>query len=247
MSDAARRIEALRREIEGHNHRYHVLDAPTIPDIAYDRLVRELEALEAAHPELQSPDSPTRRVGASPVAEFAEVRHRVPMLSLSNAFADDEVETFVARIAEKVGTAEVDFSVEPKLDGLAISLLYEDGVLVRGATRGDGETGEDVTHSVRTVRSVPLRRAGRCPTATPPPWPISALGGCRSAPRPTSRWAQPAASTTSGASARAATRCRTRSTAWSTRSTATTGSRRWASCRARRAGRSRTSIPRARR
>ncbi|MFN7550126.1 MAG: NAD-dependent DNA ligase LigA [Pseudomonadota bacterium] len=158
--DVAARIQALRREIEDHNHRYHVLDAPTIPDAQYDRLVRELEALEAAHPELQSPDSPTRRVGARPVAEFAPVRHRVPMLSLANAFSDDEVVAFADRVAEKVGSKETAFSVEPKLDGLAISLLYEDGVLVCGATRGDGETGEDVTHSVRTVRSVPLRLRG---------------------------------------------------------------------------------------
>ena len=101
--DVAARIQALRREIEDHNHRYHVLDAPTIPDAQYDRLVRELEALEAAHPELQSPDSPTRRVGARPVAEFAPVRHRVPMLSLANAFSDDEVVAFADRVAEKVG------------------------------------------------------------------------------------------------------------------------------------------------
>jgi DNA ligase (NAD+) len=158
--NAAARIEALRRAIEGHNHRYHVLDAPSIPDSEYDRLMRELEALEAAHPALARDDSPTRRVGGRPVADFAEVRHRQPMLSISNAFSDAEVQAFVDRIAERVGTAAIDFSVEPKLDGLAISLLYEDGVLVRGATRGDGETGEDVTHSVRTVRSIPLRLSG---------------------------------------------------------------------------------------
>jgi DNA ligase (NAD+) len=157
---AAARIEALRREIEGHNHRYHVLDDPSIPDAEYDRLVRELEALEAAHPEYASSDSPTRRVGAAPTAGFAEVRHRVPMLSLNNAFSDEEVQAFVARIADRVATPEIEFSVEPKLDGLAISLLYEDGALRRAATRGDGETGEDVTHSVRTVRSVPLRLRG---------------------------------------------------------------------------------------
>jgi DNA ligase (NAD+) len=159
-ADVAARVEALRREIEGHNHRYHVLDAPSIPDSAYDRLVRELEALEAAHPELAREDSPTRRVGGKPVADFAEVRHRQPMLSIGNAFSVEEVHAFVDRIAERVGTTAIDFSVEPKLDGLAISLLYEDGLLVRGATRGDGETGEDVTHSVRTVRSVPLRLRG---------------------------------------------------------------------------------------
>jgi len=159
-TNAADRIETLRCEIESHNHRYHVLDDPSIPDSVYDRLMRELEALEAAHPQLARADSPTMRVGAAPIGSFAEVRHRVPMLSLGNAFSDEEVLAFVARIAERLGTSEIAFSVEPKLDGLAISLLYEHGLLLRAATRGDGETGEDVTHSVRTVRSVPLRLHG---------------------------------------------------------------------------------------
>jgi DNA ligase (NAD+) len=165
---AAARAEALRREIAEHEWRYFVLDAPTIPDAEFDRLVRELEALEAAHPEIATPDSPTRRVGGSPAGGFAEVRHALPMLSLANAFTDEsagerryaEVEAFVQRIADLIGTDQIPFSVEPKIDGLAISLRYEHGRLVVAATRGDGSTGEDVTHSVRTIRGLPLRLLG---------------------------------------------------------------------------------------
>ncbi len=165
--DPAARAAALRREIDEHNYRYFVLDAPTVPDAEFDRLVRELQAIEAAHPELVTADSPTRRVGGTPAAGFAEVRHEIPMLSLANAFedpsADDdrtrfrEVADFVRRIEETLGRKDPVFSVEPKLDGLAISLRYEDGVFVRGATRGDGSTGEDVTANLRTVRAIPLR------------------------------------------------------------------------------------------
>ena len=154
------RINALRREIAEHNHRYFVLDDPSVPDAEYDRLMRELQALEEAHPEFASADSPTRRVGAAPVGEFASVVHRIPMLSLGNAFAEDEVRAFVQRIVERVGTEAVEFSVEPKLDGLAISLWYERGRFLRGATRGDGSSGEDVTHTLRTVRSIPLALRG---------------------------------------------------------------------------------------
>jgi DNA ligase (NAD+) len=160
-------IDALREQIREHNHRYHVLDAPAIPDGEYDRLVRELEALERDHPDLLTPDSPTQRVGAKPIAGFAQVRHELPMLSLANAFEDPdgdddmsryrEVADFVGRIQRKLGDLEPTFSVEPKLDGLAISLRYENGVFVRGATRGDGETGEDVTANLRTVKAIPLR------------------------------------------------------------------------------------------
>lgn len=165
---AAARAEALRREIAEHEWRYFVLDAPTIPDAEFDRLVRELEALEAARPEIATPDSPTRRVGGAPAGGFAEVRHALPMLSLANAFTDEsagerryaEVEAFVQRIADVLGTDQIPFSVEPKIDGLAISLRYEHGRLVVAATRGDGSTGEDVTHSVRTIRGLPLRLLG---------------------------------------------------------------------------------------
>ncbi|MGE4071895.1 MAG: NAD-dependent DNA ligase LigA [Lysobacterales bacterium] len=155
-SEIADRVALLRAEIRQHDYRYHVLDAPSIPDAEYDRLFHELRRLEEAHPELLTPDSPTQRVGATPVGEFAAVTHRVPMLSLGNAFSAEEVQEFVARIEQLLGRSEVEFSVEPKLDGLAISLLYQDGQLVQAATRGDGVTGEDVTHSVRTIRAVPL-------------------------------------------------------------------------------------------
>lgn len=165
---AAARAEALRREIAEHEWRYFVLDAPTVADVEFDRLVRELEAIEAAHPELVTPDSPTRRVGGAPQGGFAEVRHAIPMLSLANAFTDPsdevlryaEVESFVRRIVDGVGADTIEFSVEPKIDGLAISLRYEQGRLVVAATRGDGTTGEDVTHSVRTIRGLPLRLRG---------------------------------------------------------------------------------------
>jgi DNA ligase (NAD+) len=153
----AARIETLRRRIDDANHRYHVLDEPDITDAEYDRLLRELEALEAEHPELADPDSPTQRVGDAPSGKFATVRHAVPMLSLSNAFSDDEVQAFVDRIAKETGDADTAFSAEPKLDGLAISLRYEHGRFVRGATRGDGASGEDVTANLRTVKSIPLR------------------------------------------------------------------------------------------
>ncbi|MFA7542509.1 MAG: NAD-dependent DNA ligase LigA [Lysobacterales bacterium] len=157
---APQRAAELRRLIDDANHRYHVLDEPAIPDAEYDRLLRELEALEAAHPELVVPDSPTRRVGNAPSSKFAEVRHAVPMLSLGNAFSDEEVAEFVTRIARETGEDAPLFSVEPKFDGLAISLRYEDGLFVRGATRGDGSTGEDVTANLRTVRAIPLRLRG---------------------------------------------------------------------------------------
>jgi DNA ligase (NAD+) len=157
------RAAALRAAIEDANYRYHVLDAPTITDAEYDRLLRELEALEAEHPTLEDAQSPTRRVGGRPDGGFAEVRHALPMLSLGNAFSDDEVAAFVRRVAQALDESDPEFSVEPKLDGLAISLRYEEGRLVRGATRGDGATGEDVTENLRTVRAIPLKLRGAAP------------------------------------------------------------------------------------
>jgi len=151
------RAEALRREIERHNYLYYVLDRPEITDAEYDRLFKELQDLEAAHPELAAPDSPTQRVGAPPLPEFAEVRHRTPMLSLSNAFDEEEVRAFDRRVREGLEVDEVEYAAEPKFDGLAISLTYRDGVFVQGATRGDGATGEDVTPNLRTLRTIPLR------------------------------------------------------------------------------------------
>lgn len=157
----AHRVAELRRLIDDANHAYHVLDEPRIPDAEYDALMRELEALEAEHPGLASEDSPTRRVGAAPSAKFAQVRHAMPMLSLGNAFEEDEVRDFVRRITQKLDREDPVFSAEPKLDGLAVSLRYEDGVFVQGATRGDGATGEDVTVNLRTVRAIPLRLRGK--------------------------------------------------------------------------------------
>jgi len=157
------RAAALRARLEDANYRYHVLDDPAIPDAEYDRLLRELEALEAAHPELADPDSPTQRVGHGRLDGFGEVVHELPMLSLGNAFSEAEVEDFVRRIGEETGEAGAAFSVEPKIDGLAVSLRYEHGRLVRGATRGDGLAGEDVTANLRTVRAVPLKLRGVAP------------------------------------------------------------------------------------
>lgn len=153
----------LRRRIEDANRRYHELDAPDITDAQYDALVRELEALEREHPELAAEDSPTRKVGATPSGRFAAVTHAMPMLSLGNAFTDEEVADFVRRIRQRLERedGELAFSAEPKLDGLAISLRYEDGVFVQGATRGDGATGEDVTANLRTIGDIPHQLAGK--------------------------------------------------------------------------------------
>ena len=160
MTRAAARIEQLRRLIAEANHRYYVLDDPSIPDADYDRLLRELEALEQAQPELVTEDSPTQRVGAVPAGAFAQVRHAVPMLSLANAFTDAEVGDFVRRIEQTLDVRDPAFSVEPKLDGLAVSLRYEAGRFVVAATRGDGATGEDVTANIRTIRTIPLQLLG---------------------------------------------------------------------------------------
>jgi DNA ligase (NAD+) len=151
------KIKRLRKTLERHNRLYYMEDAPEITDAEYDALFRELQALEAAHPGLRSPDSPTQRVGGAPLAEFGEVRHRTPMRSISNAFSDEEVRAFDKRVAQAVGAELVEYAAEPKLDGLAVSLIYRDGLFTRGATRGDGTTGEDVTANLRTVRSVPLK------------------------------------------------------------------------------------------
>jgi DNA ligase (NAD+) len=151
------RAAALRQQIEAANHAYYVLDSPSLADGEYDRLMQELRALEAAHPELVTPESPTQRVGAAPSERFAPVRHRVPMLSLANAFSLEDLHAWYEHARDRAGREPGPFVVEPKVDGLAISLLYADGMLVRGATRGDGTTGEDVTPNLRTVRSIPLR------------------------------------------------------------------------------------------
>ena len=156
----ARRAAFLRAEIERHNHAYYVLDAPTIPDAEYDQLFRELQDIEAQHPELRVDDSPTQRVGGKPLAEFKPVTHAVPMLSLNNAFSPEEAAAFDRRCREGLDKERIDYACEPKFDGLAITLRYEQGMFVQGATRGDGYTGEDVTQNLRTVRNIPLRLHG---------------------------------------------------------------------------------------
>src|SRR5919199_571021 len=157
------RAEALRQQINYHNYRYYVLDAPEIADAEYDRLMEELRAIEADHPELQSPDSPTQRVGAGPAAGFAVVQHRVPMLSLANAFTADALRAWHERITRLLGREVRDFTIEPKIDGLAIMLRYEGGRFSAGATRGDGFQGEDITANLKTVRTVPLALHGSPP------------------------------------------------------------------------------------
>ncbi|MEO8717520.1 MAG: NAD-dependent DNA ligase LigA [Burkholderiales bacterium] len=153
------RAAALRRDLEHHNRLYYVEDAPEIADAEYDRRFAELQRLEAEHPELGATDSPTQRVGAAPLAAFAQVRHRTPMRSLANAFSVDDVRAFDRRVREALEVEQVDYAVEPKFDGLAVSLAYRDGVFVQGATRGDGTNGEDVTPNLRTVGAIPLRLA----------------------------------------------------------------------------------------
>ena len=160
----ARRAAELRAELEHHNYRYFVLDDPQVPDAEYDRLLRELRDLESAHPSLVTADSPTQRVGGVAADEFAEARHRQPMLSLDNAFSEEDVTAFDRRVRERLGSDEaVEYSAEPKMDGLAISVIWEHGVFTRAATRGDGVTGEDVTANVRTIASLPLRLRGAAP------------------------------------------------------------------------------------
>ncbi|MES1998791.1 MAG: NAD-dependent DNA ligase LigA [Pseudomonadota bacterium] len=160
---AAQRAQQLRAEIEYHNHRYYALDAPEIPDAEYDRLLRELQAIEAQYPALIQSDSPTQRVGTAPVSAFSHVTHRLAMLSLNNAFDASEVEAFDRRCREGRGVERIEYAVEPKFDGLAISLSYENGVFLQGATRGDGYTGEDVTANLRTIRAIPMRLASAHP------------------------------------------------------------------------------------
>jgi DNA ligase (NAD+) len=156
-----RRVARLRSDINRHNHRYHVLDDPEISDAEYDRLLTELRRLESEYPELVVPDSPTQRVGGAPIAAFAQVRHRVPMLSLDNAFEREDIIAFDRKVRERLETErEIEYACEPKLDGLAVSLTYSRGSLEVAATRGDGSVGEDVTHNIRTIQSVPLRLVG---------------------------------------------------------------------------------------
>ncbi len=155
-------IDKLREDIRYHEHRYYVLDDPEISDAEYDKLMRRLQDLEAQHPDLVMPDSPTQRVGGQPAEEFAKVRHSAPMLSLDNTYSIDELRDFDRRVRELSGRESVEYVAELKLDGLSMALTYQDGALLRGVTRGDGTTGEEVTPNVKTIRAVPLRvDAGR--------------------------------------------------------------------------------------
>ncbi|MDR3413035.1 MAG: NAD-dependent DNA ligase LigA [Formivibrio sp.] len=160
MNSTLDRVSELRGLLHRYAHEYYVLDAPTVPDAEYDRLFSELQTLEYAHPEWVTVDSPTRRVGGKPLPEFSPVIHKVPMLSLNNAFEDEDIAAFDKRVREGLGVTEVVYDVGPKFDGLAISLTYVDGVLTQAATRGDGASGEDVTQNVRTIRAIPLRLSG---------------------------------------------------------------------------------------
>jgi len=161
---AFERAAELRALLDRYNHRYHALDDPEVPDAEYDRLMGELRDIEARHPDLTTPDSPTQRVGSAPLAAFGTVRHLIPMLSLDNAFSEEEVRDFDRRVRERAGVETVvRYSAEPKLDGLAVSARYESGAFVQGATRGDGETGEDVTANLRTIKALPLKLRGPRP------------------------------------------------------------------------------------
>jgi DNA ligase (NAD+) len=160
--ELVREIDELREHLTTWNHQYHVLDAPTVPDAEYDRAMARLRELEAANPELVTPDSPSLRVGGEPLSQFEQVQHEVPMLSLDNAFDARDMLEFNRRLLDRLaeGERDLDFACEPKLDGIAVSLLYRDGLLERAATRGDGRSGEDITHNVRTIGSIPLRLMG---------------------------------------------------------------------------------------
>lgn len=158
MSDQLKtRLNQLKKELNYHSYRYHVLDEPEISDAKYDKLYAELVAIESEHPEWITVDSPTQRVGAEPIAGFKQVKHEIPMLSLENAFDQNDFEKFDQRLRDKLGVKIMEYAVEPKLDGLAVSLRYENGILVSAATRGDGSSGEDITHNARTIASIPLK------------------------------------------------------------------------------------------
>ena len=161
QEEAQKRAEELRRLIEHHNYRYYVLDDPEVPDAEYDRLMRGLEAVESSFPDLVTAESPTQRVSGTPMEGFETVSHRVPMLSLGNAFSEEEVADFHRRVSQGLERQDITFAAEPKLDGVAISLTYVGGLLTTAATRGDGERGEDVTANVRTIRAVPLKLHGQ--------------------------------------------------------------------------------------
>jgi DNA ligase (NAD+) len=164
-AEVTKRIQQLRTQLNTYSHQYYVLDAPSVPDAEYDRLYRELETIENEYPESTTSDSPTQKVGAPPLASFSQVTHERPMLSLDNAMNNDELIDFERKVRDRLKgnldrTAALEFACEPKLDGLAVSILYEYGQLVQAATRGDGATGENITLNVRTIKNVPLSLRG---------------------------------------------------------------------------------------
>ena len=162
-TNATQRVEELHRELNYHNHRYYVLDDPVASDAEYDVLLHELRRIEADHPELITPESPTQRVGAAPAPAFTQVQHRIPMLSLANAFNLEDLEAWYRRVKGLLHDADFSMVCELKIDGLAVNLSYENGKLVRGATRGNGTTGEDVTQNIRTIRTIPASLLGDPP------------------------------------------------------------------------------------
>ena len=155
------RLNQLKVLLHEHNYRYYILNDPSVSDAEYDKLFRELQQLEADYPELITPDSPTQRIGASPAKEFAKITHTVPMLSLENAFLPEEVLAFDQRMRERLHKEPISYHCEPKLDGIAVSLRYEKGLLIYAATRGDGFVGEDITYNIRTIKTIPLRLRGK--------------------------------------------------------------------------------------
>src|SRR5215470_8831357 len=157
MADIAEKIERLRAQIREHEHKYYVLDQPTISDYEFDQLMRELQRLEAENPDLITPDSPTQRVGGQPAASFPTYTFRSAMLSLENGYSEEELMDWGRRVHQLAGTEEIDYVAELKIDGLSMALIYQDGRLSKGVTRGDGRTGEVVTGNIRTIRSIPLR------------------------------------------------------------------------------------------
>ena len=155
-NNVARQVAELREQINHHNHRYYVLDDPVASDAEYDLLMRELRSFETEHPELVTPESPTQRVGAAPASGFSQVQHSIPMLSLANAFNLEELESWYRRVKGLLDDADFAMVCELKIDGLAVNLRYQDGILAQGATRGNGSVGEDVTQNIRTIRSIPV-------------------------------------------------------------------------------------------
>ncbi|MBU1036146.1 NAD-dependent DNA ligase LigA, partial [bacterium] len=159
--DVKKKIEELREKIRYHNYQYYVLDNPIVSDAEYDQLMKELIELEKKYPQYISPSSPTQRVGIEPVSEFVTVRHIAPMLSLANAFSPEELRAFDQRIKKLVPEQKLEYVVELKIDGLAVALVYENGIFIRGATRGDGVTGEEITSNLRTIKTIPLKLFGK--------------------------------------------------------------------------------------